>query len=73
MSFKFEEKSSLEEEGKGLRDIIKRVVQKLLEVEGVEDAQGYSKGWHDAIIFALGAIEEESGVTIEEILNPKCK
>ena len=60
------------EENALLRDTLKRIVQNIHNAGGAYGFDDYAKGWDDAITEALTIIEQESGVTIDEILQPKC-
>ena len=59
------------EENALLRETIKRIVRKVHELGGTDANEEYSKGWDNAIGCSLKIIEEETGVSIDEILNPK--
>ena len=55
-----------------LRQTIRKIVQKI-QNELIDDAAaGFDEGFDAAITMVLGIFEEESGVTIEEILQQKC-
>lgn len=60
------------EENALLRDTLKRIVQRICN-ELIDDAAaGFDEGYDTGITMTLNIIEEESGVTIDEILQPKC-
>lgn len=60
------------EENEVLRNTLRRIVQAIHDAGGSDACDDYSKGWDAAIAESLSIIEQESGVTIDEILQPKC-
>ena len=68
--FEVKEGLDLGEENKLLRGKIKSIVESLQEISNSpgEDVDAIQPG----IKAALGVIEKECGVTIEEILEPRC-
>lgn len=60
------------EENALLRDTLRRIVQRICSVADNGRFDDYAKGWDDAITESLTIIEDESGVGIDEILQPKC-
>lgn len=60
------------EENKLLREKIRNITQRVYAAGGSDSTHDYDKGWDDAIAEVLSIIEEEAGLTAEEIMNPKC-
>jgi len=59
------------EENALLRQKIRNIVAKVKELFG-DSVDPYSKGWDAAIEEVLEIVTIETGLSIEEILNPKC-
>jgi len=62
----------IEQENALLRETLKRIVKRIFDAGGCDGADDYDRGWDMAICEALRIIEDESGVTVSEILQPKC-